>query len=124
MTSKTASRVDAELMDIWQRFKAGRADLLGEWVEAERALALAKANGAANGATGDRLLAAEAALQSAIVDFAASEEPKGDPMPVALALLRLAESELFPVPPDLRASGQGDRRRTSRGETGGRDRRS
>jgi hypothetical protein len=123
MTSNTASRADAEPTEVWQRFKAGRAQILGEWVEAERALALAKRNGTANGATGDRLLAAEAALQGAIVDFATGERPGGDPLPVALALLRLAESELFPVPPDLRSAGHGDRRRSDRGQTGGGDRR-
>jgi len=41
--------------------------------------------------SGDRLLVAEAALQSAIVDFAAAQDADSDPTPVALGLLRLAE---------------------------------
>jgi hypothetical protein len=85
-------------------------------VEAERALALARREGADTEAlAGDRLMAAEARLQSAIIDFATGEHTHGDPISLALGMLRLAEEELFEDPPDLRAkSGEGDRRRGDR----------
>ena len=124
MKSQSSPTATPDFDEVWQRFKVSRSKVLGNWVEAERALALANREGSANGASGDRLLAAEAALQSAIVDFAASEKTSGDPMPLALGMLRLAESELFPVPPDLRQpDGGSDRRRSERRGSGGGDRR-
>lgn len=126
MTFNTSPRSDT-LGAAWTRFKKTRARELGNWVEAERALVLARREGADHTVTGDRLMAAEAALQSAIIDFATTDGGQADPMPVALELLRLAERELFDDPPDLRSvegtadrraaerlSGSGDRRRAPR----------
>jgi hypothetical protein len=116
MTSSTEARAYPDLPAAWQRFQAQHARAIGEWVEAERALALAAREGAPlGGATGDRLLSAEATLQRHIVDFAASEVGSGDSTALALGLLRLAERELFENPPDLRTQpGDGDRRRGDR----------
>ena len=122
MTSRSSRRAASDISGLWQRFKTSRAQVLGNWVEAERALALAKQHGT-NGDSGDRLLAAEAALQSAIVDFAATAQVEGDPKPLALSLLRLAESELYAEPPDLRKPNGGDRRRAERRGARGSDRR-
>jgi hypothetical protein len=123
MTTHAQSPAKTNLDVMWRRFKSSRAQVLTTWVEAERAMALANRERGASGPSGDRLLAAEAALQGAIVDFAATQDGVRDPMPVALALLRKAEAELFEDPPDLRqpASG-GDRRKTMRRGIG--DRRS
>jgi hypothetical protein len=61
-------------------------------------------------------MAAEAALQAAIIDFATSSGGAVDPVPVALELLRLAEGELFDDPPDLRRGDRAaDRRSGVRG---------
>lgn len=116
MTSSSEARAHPNLPAAWQQFKAQHAKAIGEWVEAERALALAAREGAPmGGATGDRLLSAEATLQRYIVDFAASEYANGDSTALALGLLRLAERELFEDPPDLRLhNGDGDRRRGDR----------
>lgn len=90
---------EADIVVIWRRFKSAQADVLENWVEAERAVALAKRDGSINGGRGDRLLAAEAALQGAIIDFAAaSQRQEADPTPIALGLLRLAERELAADP--------------------------
>ncbi len=102
-----------DLDGLWRRFKRSRAEALAKWVEAERAMALANREGTENGPSGDRLLAAEAALQSAIIDFATTQDATEDPMPVALGLLRKAEHELFANPPDLRRPGAGGDRRQS-----------
>jgi hypothetical protein len=83
-----------ELDETWKRFMSVRGQELQNWVEAERALAQARIAGSVTADPGDRLLAAEAALQSAIVDFAAAQDADSDPTPVALALLRLAEDAL------------------------------
>jgi hypothetical protein len=123
MATRTGSRTShrSDLDALWRRFKTSRAEVIHGWVEAERAMALANQEGRENGTSGDRLLAAEAALQSAIIDFAATQESPLDPMPVALALLRKAERELFDVPPDLRRpDAGGDRRKTVRRGVGDR----
>jgi hypothetical protein len=124
MTTHAQSPAKTDVDVMWRRFKSSRAQVLGTWVEAERAMALAHRERGAGGPSGDRLLAAEAALQGAIVDFAATQDGVRDPMPVALALLRKAEAELFDDPPDLRqpAAG-GDRRMTVRRGIGDRRRR-
>jgi hypothetical protein len=83
-----------DLADTWERFKSARGKELQNWVDAEHALAQARLAGSVVADPGDRLLAAEAALQSAIVDFAAALDANRDPTPVALALLRLAEDAL------------------------------
>ena len=83
-----------DLAETWERFKSARGLELQNWVEAERALAAARQAGDEPADPGDRLLAAEAALQSAIVDFAAAEDAEADPTPVALGLLRMAEDAL------------------------------
>ncbi|MEA2646561.1 MAG: hypothetical protein QOE92_1644 [Chloroflexota bacterium] len=114
MASETRPRTETPTA-AWERFKQVHGDVLGRWVEAERALALALRDGGNHPVTGDRLLAAEAALQAAIIDFATSDSAAPDPVPVALELLRLAEKELFENPPDLRAiDGVADRRREGR----------
>ena len=83
-----------DLAETWERFKSARGLELQNWVEAERALAASRLAGDVPGDPGDRLLAAEAALQSAIVDFAAAQDADADPTPVALGLLRMAEDAL------------------------------
>lgn len=84
----------SDLAETWEQFKSSRGRELQNWVEAERALYQARRAGGGESAPGDRLLAAEAALQSAIVDFAAAQNGAADPTPVALGLLRLAEHVL------------------------------
>ncbi len=83
-----------DLAETWERFKSARGLELANWVDAERALAAARQAGDLPADPGDRLLAAEAALQSAIVDFAAAQDLESDPTPVALGLLRMAEDAL------------------------------
>ncbi len=83
-----------DLGETWERFKSARGLELQNWVDAERALAAARQAGQIPADPGDRLLAAEAALQSAIVDFAAAQDAESDPTPVALGLLRMAEDAL------------------------------
>ena len=80
-----------DLAETWARFKSARGQVLKDWVAAERALARARQSGADDVAEGDHLLSAEAALQSAIMDFAAGTDRESDPTPTALGLLRLAE---------------------------------
>ena len=80
----------------WARFRAERAVELESWLEAERLLTAGQRAGTSPAGRGDQLLAAEATLQRAIVDFAASENGGGDPTPLALALLRRAEALLDP----------------------------
>lgn len=84
----------SDLVETWERFKSSRGLELQNWVEAERALAAARRAGQVPADPGDRLLAAEAALQSAIVDFAAAQDVESDPTPLALGLLRMAEDAL------------------------------
>lgn len=84
----------SDLVETWERFKSARGLELQNWVDAERALATARRAGEIPADPGDRLLAAEAALQSAIVDFAAAQDAESDPTPVALGLLRMAEDAL------------------------------
>jgi hypothetical protein len=83
-----------DLAETWERFKSARGQVLRDWVEAERALANARAAGSGDVEEGDRLLSAEAALQGAIMDFAAAADRESDPTPTALGLLRLAEHVL------------------------------
>ena len=83
-----------DLLESWERFKAARGQVLQDWVDAERALASVREAGGGDDYEGDRLLSAEAALQSAIMDFAAATERESDPTPIALGLLRLAEHVL------------------------------
>ena len=83
-----------DLAETWERFKSARGLELQNWVESERALTAARLAGDVPADSGDRLLAAEAALQSAIVDFAAAEDAESDPTPLALGLLRMAEDAL------------------------------
>jgi hypothetical protein len=79
------------LNGVWTRFRAERADELHAWLRAEADFT----GGMADVAAGDRLLAAEAALQRAIVDFAAvHHDGMADPTPLALALLKRAEAML------------------------------
>jgi hypothetical protein len=84
----------SNLVETWERFKSSRGRELQNWVEAERALVQAREAGGSDTASGDRLMVAEAALQSAIVDFAASQNLGTDPTPIALGLLRMAEHAL------------------------------
>jgi hypothetical protein len=91
----TARRVTSKTIDAaWARFRVERAAQLAAWIEAESALAEARRNGADDFDAGDRLLAAEAALQTSIVDFAATLPGQANPSPVALEILRLAEAML------------------------------
>ena len=84
-----------ETMDAtWARFRAERGAQLSAWIEAERALHEARRTGAENFDAGDRLLAAEAALQTSIVDFAAGIPNLENPDRVALEVLRRAEALL------------------------------
>lgn len=83
-----------DLTVTWERFKSAQGQVLQDWVEAERALAKARQAGAGDVEEGDRLLSAEAALQGAIMDFAAAADRESDPTPTALGLLRLAEHVL------------------------------
>jgi hypothetical protein len=78
----------------WERFKTSRGEELQNWVDAEHALAHARRGGSMAAGPGDRLLAAEAALHGAIMDFAAAQDADSDPTPVALVLLRMAEDAL------------------------------
>jgi hypothetical protein len=87
-------RDSPDLLNTWERFKSTRGRELQNWVDAERAFSRAREAGASDAAPGDRLMVAEAALQSAIVDFAAAENGGADPTPIALGLLRLAEHAL------------------------------
>jgi hypothetical protein len=87
----------------WAKFRAQRQPELDGWLEAERALAGSGETALAPGAQGERLLAAEAALQRAIVDFAAVETGESDPTAMALELLRLAEALLYHPEPPARA---------------------
>ncbi|GAC1334269.1 MAG: hypothetical protein NVSMB17_15700 [Candidatus Dormibacteria bacterium] len=86
---------DVEASDPdWSRFKQERATQLDAWIEAERRLARSRLGGSADLAAGDRLLAAEAALQTAIIDFAASQPGITRPTPLAIGILRRAEAML------------------------------
>jgi hypothetical protein len=87
-------RDSPNLVDTWERFRSACGRELQNWVEAERALAHAREVGGSETAAGDRLMAAEAALQRAIVDFAAAQNAGTDPTPIAMGLLRLAEHVL------------------------------
>jgi hypothetical protein len=78
----------------WERFKTLRREELQNWVDAEHALAHARRGGSMAVDPGDRLLAAEAALHGAIMDFAVAQDADSDPTPVALVLLRMAEDAL------------------------------
>jgi hypothetical protein len=90
---------DPDLGAAWERFKTQRQRELDGWLGAERTLAGSHGSAVAPGARGDALLAAEATLQRAIVDFAASEGRHGDPTALALELLRLAEGLLHEPAP-------------------------
>jgi hypothetical protein len=120
MRAAATTQSQPDVDTAWVHFKSARSLVLANWVDAERAMALATRNGAPSGPSGDRLLAAEAALQSAIIDFAASQTGRLDPMPLALEMLRRAEAELFADPPDLRRLESGDRRRSTRRGVGDR----
>jgi hypothetical protein len=109
-------------LETWERFKSARGQELQNWVDVEHALAQARRAGSVATDPGDRLLAAEAALQSAIVDFAAAQDADSDPTPVALGLLRLAEDALEADEHGPRPTRNGrrrpapDRRRSHRAE--------
>jgi hypothetical protein len=87
-------RDSPNLVDTWELFRSTCGRELQNWVVAERALAHAREVGSSETAAGDRLMAAEAVLQRAIVDFAAAQHVGTDPTPIALGLLRLAEHVL------------------------------
>ena len=87
-------RDSPDLVETWERFKSSRGRELQNWLDAERALAQVREVGGSDIAAGDRLLAAEAALQGAIVDFAAAHNAGADPTSIALGLLRFAEHAL------------------------------
>jgi hypothetical protein len=78
----------------WERFKTLRGEELQNWLDAEHAVAHARQSGSLFADPGDRLLAAEAALHGAIMDFAAAQDADSDPTPVALVLLRMVEDAL------------------------------
>jgi hypothetical protein len=78
----------------WARFKVERGRELDAWLRAERTLAAARVRGLDDLIAGERLLAAEASLQTAIVDFAASQTDVVNPSPLALQILRMAEATL------------------------------
>jgi hypothetical protein len=100
-----------DLAETWERFKSARGRELQNWVDAERALANARKTGGREIDQGDRLLIAEAALQTAIMDFATAADLGSDPTPTALGLLRLAEHVLE----DRGGAGPGhDQRRRQR----------
>jgi len=108
-----------DLAETWERFKSARGRELQNWVDAEHALSQARRAGSVATDPGDRLLAAEAVLQSAIMDFAAAQDAAADPTPVALGLLRMAEDALKAVehgsPPNLRGRRPAPQRRRSQG---------
>ena len=103
-----------DLPETWERFKSARGQVLTEWVEAERALAGAREAGGADDDEGDRLLSAEAALQGAIMDFAAATDHESDPTRTALGLLRLAELALA----DVGGGGSGQNKRVCQRRSG------
>ncbi|MEA2683161.1 MAG: hypothetical protein QOK05_1489 [Chloroflexota bacterium] len=78
----------------WARFKEERGPQLDAWLKAERQLAQTRLQGLEDFDAGDRLVAAEAALQTAIIDFSASQPGISNPTPLALEILRLAEATL------------------------------
>ena len=80
--------------EVWASFREDRARQLDAWIAAERALAEARGRGIADFEAGDRLLVAEATLQTAIVDYAASQPDIENPTALALQILRLAEALL------------------------------
>jgi len=88
-----ANRGGASRATTWERFAASHRDVLDEWLHAEVTVARALDSGLHHSAAGDRLLAAEAALQGAIIDFAA-EVGNADPTRMAVELLRHAETHL------------------------------
>src|SRR2546425_1226325 len=76
----------------WERFHHSRRPEIDAWLAAETAVAGGTRN------AGDALMAAEATLQRAIVDFVSVELQGEDPMPLVLELLRRAEELLHPSP--------------------------
>jgi hypothetical protein len=75
---------------VWSAFRARYQADLERWVAAERRIHTEGPRDAA----GEALLAAEAALQRLIVDFAVLNAAEEDPTAVALELLRHAEAHL------------------------------
>src|SRR5260370_25457787 len=74
----------------WRHFSAERAEEIEGWLRAE-----AELSGRTDPVAGDQLLAAEAALQRAIVDFAPADHEDGrDPMALPPLLLRRPRSLL------------------------------
>ncbi|MHB8509444.1 MAG: hypothetical protein ACYDGR_12480 [Candidatus Dormibacteria bacterium] len=84
------ARDEDRTLALWERFLVQHAATLTRWIEAERRVRDA---GPANSA-GEALLAAEAALQRSIVDFAVIETGGVDSAVDALDLLRRAEAML------------------------------
>jgi hypothetical protein len=82
------------IADTWARFKVERGSELDAWLRAERTLAAARVRGLDDLIAGERLLTAEASLQTAIIDFAASQAGVVNPSPLALQILRMAEATL------------------------------
>jgi hypothetical protein len=78
----------------WGRFEAQHGAQLAAWLEAERLVAEAHLRGGPDFDAGDRLLAAEAALQTAIIDFAAASPGYDNPGPLAVEVLRRADEML------------------------------
>jgi hypothetical protein len=110
-----AGRTPAEgIADAWARFQSERGASLDAWVEAERSLADTRRRGIEDFAMGDRLLHAEAALQTAIVDFAAAQPGVSNPTQLAIEILRLAEARLTEALKSPRSPSGDDRRRPAR----------
>jgi len=84
----------AQFDPAWERFSQERAAQLQAWIDAERGLADSRLTGIDALGAGDRLMAAEAALQTAIVDFAAGQPAITNPTPLAIEILRRAEAML------------------------------
>ena len=78
----------------WRSFKSDNQAVIDAWLDAEGSLATGLHLGVPDATHGDHLLAAEANLQRAIVDFAAGYAEGRDPTDVALTLLRRAEAML------------------------------
>ncbi|MFN2462581.1 MAG: hypothetical protein ABR573_01595 [Candidatus Dormibacteria bacterium] len=81
--------------EAWRAFQELRAPALEAWIAAGRALAAGRARGVEDVDAGDRLMIAEASLQTAIVDFAAAHTgARENPTSLAIAVLRQAEAML------------------------------
>ncbi|MHB8508119.1 MAG: hypothetical protein ACYDGR_05640 [Candidatus Dormibacteria bacterium] len=93
--ARARARASQTRRTSWERFQQVHRELIMEWLVAERVLSQSQSYDFARGVyRSDRLVAAESALQAAVVDFALQESGPRKAPRLSRELLRQVETLL------------------------------